>query len=131
VLARWQQHLPVTDATPFISLNEGSTPLIHSHKLSAKVGRGCEVYIKYEGLNPTGSFKDRGMTVALSKAVEEGAEAVILRLDRQHERCCSGLRGAGEHRLYRAAAGREDRLWQAGAGVHVRREGRGDRGELR
>jgi threonine synthase len=58
-------------------LNEGSTPLIHSPKLSTRVGRGCEVFIKYEGLNPTGSFKDRGMTVALSKAVEAGAKAVI------------------------------------------------------
>ena len=77
VLARWREYLPVTDATPFISLNEGSTPLIHSPKLSARVGRGCEVFIKYEGLNPTGSFKDRGMTVALSKAVEAGAQAVI------------------------------------------------------
>ncbi|HEX8297354.1 MAG TPA: threonine synthase [Chthoniobacteraceae bacterium] len=77
VLARWREFLPVTDATPFVSLNEGSTPLIHSPKLSARVGRGCELYIKYEGLNPTGSFKDRGMTVALSKAVEAGAEAVI------------------------------------------------------
>jgi threonine synthase len=76
-MARWREFLPVTDATPFISLNEGSTPLIHSPKLSARVGRGCEVYIKYEGLNPTGSFKDRGMTVALSKAVEDGARAVI------------------------------------------------------
>ena len=77
VMARWQQYLPVTAATPFISLNEGSTPLIYSPKLSARVGRGCEVFIKYEGLNPTGSFKDRGMTVALSKAVESGAQAVI------------------------------------------------------
>src|SRR5215204_1149451 len=77
VIARWRAYLPVTDATPVISLNEGSTPLIHSPKLSAKIGRGCEVYIKYEGLNPTGSFKDRGMTMALSKAVEGGAEAVI------------------------------------------------------
>jgi threonine synthase len=77
VLARWKEFLPVTDKTPFISLNEGSTPLIHSPKLSALLGRGCEVYIKYEGLNPTGSFKDRGMTVALSKAVEDGARAVI------------------------------------------------------
>ncbi len=76
-MARWQQYLPVTDATPFISLNEGSTPLIHSPKLSARVGRGCEVFVKYEGMNPTGSFKDRGMTVALSKAVEDGAKAVI------------------------------------------------------
>jgi threonine synthase len=77
VMARWSEYLPVTDATPFISLNEGSTPLIHSPKLSARVGRDCEVFIKYEGLNPTGSFKDRGMTMALSKAVEAGSQAVI------------------------------------------------------
>jgi threonine synthase len=77
VLARWKEFLPVTERTPFVSLNEGSTPLIHSPKLSALLGRDCEVYIKYEGLNPTGSFKDRGMTVALSKAVEDGARAVI------------------------------------------------------
>lgn len=77
VMARWSEYLPVSDATPFISLNEGSTPLIHSPKLSARVGRDCEVFIKYEGLNPTGSFKDRGMTVALSKAVEAGSQAVI------------------------------------------------------
>ena len=77
VIARYREYLPVTESTPVISLNEGSTPLIHSPKLSAKVGRGCEVYIKYEGLNPTGSFKDRGMTMALSKAVETGAQAVI------------------------------------------------------
>ena len=77
VMARWREYLPITDATPFISLNEGSTPLIHSPKLSARVGRDCAVFIKYEGLNPTGSFKDRGMTMALSKAVEAGSQAVI------------------------------------------------------
>lgn len=77
VIARYQQYLSVTESTPFISLNEGSTPLIFSPKLSEKVGRGTRVYIKYEGLNPTGSFKDRGMTVAISKAVEAGAKAVI------------------------------------------------------
>jgi threonine synthase len=77
LISRYRQYLPITDATPFISLNEGSTPLIHSPKLSGLVGRGCNVFIKYEGLNPTGSFKDRGMTVALSKAVEDGAKAVI------------------------------------------------------
>jgi len=75
VIARYKAHLPVTDATPVISLNEGSTPLIHSPKLSEKAG--AEVYLKFEGLNPTGSFKDRGMTVALSKAVERGAHTVI------------------------------------------------------
>jgi threonine synthase len=77
VIARYRQYLPVTDGTPVVSLNEGSTPLIHSPRLSQRVGRDCEVYVKYEGLNPTGSFKDRGMTVALSKAVEGGAQAVI------------------------------------------------------
>lgn len=77
VIARWREFLPVDDSTPVISLNEGSTPLIHSPRLSAIVGRGCEVYIKYEGLNPTGSFKDRGMTMAISKAAQDGARAVI------------------------------------------------------
>ena len=77
VIARYRQYLPVSESSPIISLNEGSTPLIHSPRLSAMVGKGCTVYIKYEGLNPTGSFKDRGMTMAISKAVEEGAKAVI------------------------------------------------------
>ena len=75
VIHRYRAYLPVTDATPVISLNEGSTPLIHSPKLSERTG--AEVYIKFEGLNPTGSFKDRGMTVAISKAVERGAQTVI------------------------------------------------------
>ena len=63
------QYLPVTDATPFISLNEGSHAA-HPFADAQRRGRGREVFIKYEGLNPTGSFKDRGMTMALSKAVE-------------------------------------------------------------
>ena len=75
VISRFRQYLPVTDATPVVSLNEGSTPLIYSPRLSEHAE--AEVYIKYEGLNPTGSFKDRGMTVALSKALERGAATVI------------------------------------------------------
>lgn len=75
VIHRFRQFLPVSDSTPVISLSEGSTPLIHSPRLSEKVG--AEVYLKFEGLNPTGSFKDRGMTVAISKAVEDGAKTVI------------------------------------------------------
>ena len=75
VISRYKAYLPITDATPVVSLNEGSTPLIHSPKLSERAG--AEVYLKFEGLNPTGSFKDRGMTVALSKAVERGATTVI------------------------------------------------------
>jgi threonine synthase len=77
VIERYREYLPVSDATPVVSLGEGNTPLIPCPRLSAKVGRGCEVFVKYEGLNPTGSFKDRGMTVAVSKAVEQGSVALI------------------------------------------------------
>jgi threonine synthase len=75
VISRFRQHLPVSETTPIISLNEGSTPLIHSPRLSERAE--AEVFIKYEGLNPTGSFKDRGMTVAVSKALERGARTAI------------------------------------------------------
>ena len=77
VIERYRNYLPVSDRTPVVSLQEGSTPLIPSPRLSSIVGRGCRVYLKYEGLNPTGSFKDRGMTVAVSKAVELGANFIV------------------------------------------------------
>ncbi|HEV2805133.1 MAG TPA: threonine synthase [Chthoniobacterales bacterium] len=77
IIARYREFLPVSSATPIVSLGEGGTPLIFSPRLSAIVGRDCEVFLKYEGLNPTGSFKDRGMTVAVSKAVEGGVAALI------------------------------------------------------
>ncbi|MEN3370609.1 MAG: threonine synthase [Verrucomicrobiota bacterium] len=77
VIARYREFLPVAESTPIVSLGEGGTPLIFSPRLSAMVGRECEVYLKYEGLNPTCSFKDRGMTVAVSKAVERRARALI------------------------------------------------------
>src|SRR6476659_87545 len=77
VIERYRDFLPVSSSTPVISLGEGSTPLISCRRLSERVGHGCQVHVKYEGLNPTGSFKDRGMTVAVSKAVEQGIEAVI------------------------------------------------------
>jgi threonine synthase len=77
VIDRYRQYLPVTETTPVISLQEGNTPLILSQNLSDLLGSGFEVYLKYEGLNPTGSFKDRGMTVAVSKAAEEGAKAIM------------------------------------------------------
>ncbi|GAA3679533.1 threonine synthase [Nonomuraea antimicrobica] len=69
---RW---LPVTSSTPSVSLNEGNTPLLRSEHLSGLTG--CEVWLKVEGANPTGSFKDRGMTVAVSRAAEAGAETVL------------------------------------------------------
>ena len=77
MIARFREHLPVTETTPIVSLGEGSTPLIPCARLSEVVGRGCEVFVKYEGLNPTCSFKDRGMTLAVSKAVERGIRVVV------------------------------------------------------
>jgi threonine synthase len=75
ILEEYRDRMPVTDATPIVTLREGGTPLIHSEELSERTG--CEVHLKFDGSNPTGSFKDRGMTVAISKAKEAGAEAVI------------------------------------------------------
>ena len=77
VIESYREFLPVKNTTPIISLGEGGTPLIFSARLSSHLGRGCKVFVKYEGLNPTGSFKDRGMTVAVSKAVESGTHALI------------------------------------------------------
>jgi threonine synthase len=75
IITEYRDRLPVSDTTPVVTLCEGGTPLIQSLRLSERIG--ADVYLKYEGANPTGSFKDRGMTVAISKAVEEGAKAVI------------------------------------------------------
>ncbi|MCR4336889.1 MAG: threonine synthase [Candidatus Omnitrophica bacterium] len=75
IINRYREFLPVTDKTPIVSLHEGNTPLIKAHDLSKELG--LEVYLKYEGLNPTGSFKDRGMTMAISKAKEKGARVVM------------------------------------------------------
>ena len=75
VIAEYADRLPVGPATPVVSLGEGGTPLVRAGHLSELTG--CDVHLKVEGANPTGSFKDRGMTVAISKAVEEGATAVI------------------------------------------------------
>jgi threonine synthase len=75
LIEEYRDRLPVTDRTPVVTLGEGGTPLVRSEGLSAETG--CEVWLKYDGANPTGSFKDRGMTLAISKAVEEGSEAVV------------------------------------------------------
>jgi threonine synthase len=76
LIDRYRDYLPVNDATPVITLNEGNTPLIKAHNIEKELG-GIELYLKYEGLNPTGSFKDRGMTMAISKAAEEGSNTVM------------------------------------------------------
>jgi threonine synthase len=75
VIRRYRDLLPVSDTTPVVTLNEGGTPLLHAPRLSERAG--ADVFLKIEGANPTGSFKDRGMTLAISKALEEGARAVV------------------------------------------------------
>jgi threonine synthase len=75
LIERYRDRLPVTQRTPVVTLGEGSTPLLPASRISAALG--VEVYLKYEGANPTGSFKDRGMTMAVSKALEEGATDAV------------------------------------------------------
>src|SRR3954463_11170653 len=75
VIERWRDRLPFGPGDPVVSLGEGSTPLVLAERVSERAG--CEVWLKLEGANPTGSFKDRGMTCAVSAAVREGAKAVI------------------------------------------------------
>src|SRR5436853_5049332 len=77
VIEEYRKFLPITEKTPVVTLGEGNTPLIHARRLGRKIAPGVELALKFEGANPTGSFKDRGMTLAISKAVEEGARAVI------------------------------------------------------
>src|SRR5437016_4917373 len=77
VIEHYREYLPVSSSTPIVSLGEGNTPLIYCPQLSKRVGGGCKVFVKNEGVNPTGSFKDRGMTVAVSKGLEHGAKALI------------------------------------------------------
>jgi threonine synthase len=94
LIERFRERLPVTARTPVISLGEGSTPLLRAPRLSERLG--VEIWVKWEGANPTGSFKDRGMTVAVSKALEDGAEAVV---------CASTGNTAASAAAYAARAG--------------------------
>src|SRR6266567_8765056 len=77
VIEHYREYLPVSATTSIVSLGEGNTPLIYCPQITKRVGHACEVFVKNEGVNPTGSFKDRGMTVAVSKAIERGAKALI------------------------------------------------------
>jgi threonine synthase len=77
LIDKYRDRLPVHDDTRIISLGEGNTPLIRLNNIPRLIGKNVDIYVKYEGLNPTGSFKDRGMTMAVTKAVEEGSKAII------------------------------------------------------
>ena len=97
LIQRYAAFLPVTNATPPITLGEGNTPLVHARSLGRAIGIP-ELHVKVEGMNPTGSFKDRGMVVAVARALEDGAEAVI---------CASTGNTAASATAYAAAAGLE------------------------
>ena len=77
LINKYRKYLPVSETTPIVTLNEGNTPLIKADNLAKKIGVDANIYLKFEGCNPTGSFKDRGMTMAVTKAKEEGAGAII------------------------------------------------------
>lgn len=77
LINEFREFLPVSDKTPVVTLHEGNTPLIKTKNLIKELGIDVEIYLKYEGLNPTGSFKDRGMTMAISKAAEAGSKVVM------------------------------------------------------
>lgn len=77
LINKYREFLPVTESTPVVTLNEGNTPLIKAENLAKKIGIDAEIYLKFEGCNPTGSFKDRGMTMAVTKAKESGSGAII------------------------------------------------------
>jgi len=94
VIARWRDRLPVGPATPELTLGEGGTPLVRSERLSERLG--VELWFKFEGTNPTGSFKDRGMCVAVAKALEAGAEGIV---------CASTGNTAASAAAYAARAG--------------------------
>ena len=98
LIEEYRQYLPVSEATPVISLREGNTPLIPVNSLARELGDDFEVFVKFEGLNPTGSFKDRGMTLAVSKAREEGSTAVM---------CASTGNTSASAAAYAARAGME------------------------
>ena len=96
VINRYRKFLPVSDKTPVVTLLEGSTPLIPARNIAKELGVNLKIHLKYEGMNPTGSFKDRGMTMAVSKALEEGAKATI---------CASTGNTAAAAAAYSARAG--------------------------
>ncbi|HEX5828415.1 MAG TPA: threonine synthase [Candidatus Limnocylindrales bacterium] len=97
LVERYREFLPVTDTTPVVSLGEGFTPLVHARRLGASLGLD-NLYLKVEGMNPTGSFKDRGMVMAIAKALEAGARSVI---------CASTGNTSASAAAYAAAAGLE------------------------
>ncbi len=129
VIEEYRDRLPVGSATPVVTLGEGGTPLVRSEALSVETG--CEVFLKYEGANPTGSFKDRGMTVAISKAVEEGAKAVVCASTGNTSASAAAYAAQGGAGLRRPRPQGQDRAREDGRDPRARRTRARGGGELR
>ncbi len=108
VIHRYREYLPVSDATPIITLLEGDTPLIPASNIPRELGLDAELYFKYEGLNPTGSFKDRGMCMAVSKAAEAGSRVIM---------CASTGNTSASASAYAARAGMQCIVLVEGGGI--------------
>ena len=119
VIREYADRLPVTEATKVITLGEGGTPLVHARQLSELTG--CTVYLKVEGMNPTGSFKDRGMTMAMTAAVAAGAKAVVCASTGNTSASAAAYATAAGLTLRRAGARGQDLHGQAQPGDRARR----------
>ncbi len=108
VIETFREHLPVTDKTPVITLLEGNTPLIRANNIPRELGLDADIYFKYEGLNPTGSFKDRGMCMAVTKAAEEGSKVIM---------CASTGNTSASAAAYAARAGMQCIVLVEGGGI--------------
>ncbi|MHB9027406.1 MAG: threonine synthase [Candidatus Latescibacterota bacterium] len=108
IIHRYREYLPVTEKTPIITLLEGNTPLIPCRNIPRELGLDAEIYLKYEGLNPTGSFKDRGMCMAVSKAAEEGSKVIM---------CASTGNTSASAAAYAARAGMQCIVLVEGGGI--------------
>jgi threonine synthase len=108
LIHRYREYLPVTEKTPIITLLEGNTPLIPCRNIPRELGLDAEIYLKYEGLNPTGSFKDRGMCMAVSKAAEEGSKVIM---------CASTGNTSASAAAYAARAGMQCIVLVEGGGI--------------
>jgi len=129
VLARYKKYLPITRKTPVFTIGEGETPLVRCDGLAKQVGCG-ELYFKLEGCNPTGSFKDRGMVMAIAKALEDGSKAIICASTGNTSASAAGFAAyCGLKCIIVVPKGTSP--WEAGSGHHLRRQDSLHRRQLR
>ena len=123
LIEHYRDRMPVTADTRVISLGEGNTPLIRLENIPGMIGKNVELYVKYEGLNPTGSFKDRGMTMAVTRAVEEGSKAIICASTGNTSAAAAAYAARAGYYSICADSGRQDCTRQTGAGDDSRGRG--------